>query len=264
MSKILDAVKAGIPEYCYDFKVSNVASYAYFTTVKTSRLGLSTTISDDRIFEVVVKRSVKGMGHIQDLGLREIISWTDSNHGLERSFALAAINSCIPLQGKQYFSGNALDLAANIGKDKVITVIGHFPNMSNLKEAASEFNVLEKRPQEGDIPASEASSIIPKSDVVAMTGVTLLNDTIEELLSYKKPGATFIVLGSTVPLSPALFDFGVDVIGGAWVEDDAETIAKMSQGGTTRRVEGVKSVLLPKDTKLLNGFNEIMVPKDFI
>lgn len=264
MSKILDAIKEGIPEYCYDYKVSNVSAYAYFTTVKTARLGLSTTISDDRIFEVKVKRAVKGMGHVQDLGLREILSWTDSNHGLERSFALAAINSCIPLQGQKYFSGNALELAAKIGKDKVITVIGHFPNMSYLKDAASQFNVLEKRPQEGDMPASEASTIIPQSDVIAMTGVTLLNDTIEELLSYKKPGATFIILGSTVPLSTALFDFGIDVIGGAWVEDEADTIAKMSQGGTTRRVDGVKSVLLPKDLKLLNGFSEIKVPKDFL
>lgn len=261
MSKILEAIKAEIPENCYDYELSNVASYVYFTSTKTKRLGLSTTLSDDRIFEIKVKRSVKAMGSVQQLGLKEVLSWTDSNHGLERSFALAAINSCIPLENKIFYTGNALDLAAKLGKDKVVTVIGHFPNMNHIRTEAAQLNVLEKRPQDGDIPATEASKIIPKSDVVAMTGVTLLNDTMEEILSLKKPGATIIVLGSTVPLSSSLFDFGVDVIGGAWVEDEKETLAKIAQGGTTRHITGVRSVLYPKDGKILDGFARTEPPK---
>lgn len=261
MSLILEAVKATIPVEYYELPLQKVASFAFVTTVKSKRLGMSMTLSDERVFEYKVHLPVSHMGEIENIGLKKVLSWTDSLQGIERSFAIAAINSSLPLNGKKYFAGNALELAAQLGAGKRVAVVGHFPHTERIKEVASAFHIIEKRPQEGDLNAGEAVNIIPQADVVAMTGVTCLNDTIEGLLALKKPGATIIVVGPSVPLSSALFDFGVDVIGGAWVEDENEVYAKVSQGGAPRHLNGLRCVLYPKNPEILQGYEEIAPPR---
>lgn len=264
MSLILDSIKATIPESTLAIPISNVASYAFVTTLKTKRLGLSMTMSDDRIFEFKARNAVSNLGKVETMSLSQIIAWTDSLHGIERSFAIAGINSSINLQGNKFFTGNALELTEKLARNKKVAVVGHFPSMENIKKVAKSFTILEKRPQEGDRKAEDAVEVIPESDVIAVTGVTCLNDTIEGLLALKRPDAIFIVLGPTVPLSPVLFDFGVDVIGGAWVEDENEVMKKMSQGGTARSVNGLRNILFPKDASVLEGFAEITPPDRII
>lgn len=260
MSLILEAVKATIPESHFELPLEKVGTFAFVTTVKSKRLGLCMTLSDDRVFEFKVHLPVQHLGDIESLGLKKIISWTESLQGIERSFAISAINGALPFDGRKYFTGNALELAAHLGKGKKVAVVGHFPHMETISQNAAEFSVIEKRPQEGDHKAEDAVKIIPQADVVAMTGVTCLNDTIEGLLALKKPGAIFIVVGPSVPLSSALFDFGVDVIGGAWVEDEETVFKKAMQGGAPRNLTGLRSVLYPKDPSLLEGYEEILPP----
>ncbi|MDY0282653.1 MAG: DUF364 domain-containing protein [Salinivirgaceae bacterium] len=260
MSLILESVKATIPKEYYDLPLKKVATFAFITTVKSKRLGTSMTLSDERVFEYKIHLSVSHMGEVETLGLEKLLSWTDSLQGIERSFAIAAINSALPLDGKKYFTGNALELAARLGAGKRVAVVGHFPHTDKIREVASAFHIIEKRPQEGDLHAGEAIKIIPQADVVAMTGVTCLNDTMEGLLALKKPGAKIIVVGPSVPMSSALFDFGVDVIGGAWIEDEDEVYAKASQGGAPRHLNGMRSVLYPKDPELLAGYEEVFPP----
>ncbi len=258
MSKILDEIKLTIPKENYELPVKCVATGAHMTMLKTKRLGTCMTLSDDRIFEFKIKSPVSHLGEIETIGLEKILTWTDSHQGIERSFSVAGINSSIPLDGKHYFLGNALTLAAELGKGKVVATVGHFPHTELIKENASEFYVLEKRPQEGDIPAEDAHKIIPMADIVAITGVTCLNDTLEGLLKFKKPGAKIILVGPSVPLSPVLFDYGVDVIGGAWVEDEPDVYKKILQGASPRNMkESMRTVLYPKDPELLEGYEKI-------
>ena len=258
MSAIFEDIKATISNEVYDLPLKCVATCASMTMVKTLRLGTCMTLSDERVFDLDDDGEIGHLGNIDKLSVAEIFKWTSSNRGIERSFGVAALNGAVPLNGKKYFLGNALHLAATLGKGKVVTTVGHFPHTDLIKQNASEFYVLEKRPQEGDCPAEEACNIIPKSDVVAMTGVTCLNDTLEPLLKFKKPGSIIIIVGPSVPLSSVLFDYGVDVVGGAWVEDELAVYKKILQGGSPRVMkESLRTVLYPKDPELLNGFQEI-------
>lgn len=259
MSAILDAVKTTVPADVYSLPLKCVATCSSMTMVKTARLGTCMTLSDERVFDFPDDDGEIGhLGTIDKLSVEEIFKWTDSHRGIERSFGVAALNGAVPLNGKKYFIGNALHIAAELGKGKVVTTVGHFPHTDLIKKNASEFYVLEKRPQEGDCPAEDACKIIPNSDVVAITGVTCLNDTLEPLLKFKKPGSVVIIVGPSVPLSSVLFDFGVDILGGAWVEDEEAVYRKVLQGGSPRLMkEHLKTVLYPKDPELLKGFEEI-------
>lgn len=257
MTAILDSVKATIPASVYDCQVSHAAAAAHMTMIKTARLGCCMTLSDERVFEFKVNQPVSHLGEIENLSFSQILDWTDSWQGIERSFGYAALNGSIELQGR-YFIGNALELALRLGKDKTVSMVGHFPHTDEFRKSAKKFYCLEKRPQEGDIPAEEYVNVLPESDVVIATGVTCLNDTVEGLLAAKKPGSTFIIVGPSVPLSPVLFDYGVDVIGGSYVEDEVAVYRKIIQGASPRSIkECLRPVLYPKNIELLNGFEEI-------
>ena len=65
------------------------------------------------------------------------------------------------------------------------------------------------------LPPSEADKCVPKADLMVITGVTVLNDTLPGLLELRKPGAEIIVTGPTVSMLPdAFFKRGVTSLGG--------------------------------------------------
>ncbi|MBU1107017.1 MAG: hypothetical protein KKB51_10145, partial [Candidatus Riflebacteria bacterium] len=108
MSLILEAVKSTIPAEHFALPLQKVGTFAFVTTVMSKRLGVCMTLSDDRIFDFKTNLPVSHLGEIETLGLKKVLSWTESLHGIERSFAISAINGALPLDGKKYFSGNAL------------------------------------------------------------------------------------------------------------------------------------------------------------
>jgi len=55
--------------------------------------------------------------------------------------------------------------------------------------------------------------------VVAITGTSLTNHTLEHLLELCDPKAYIVMLGDTVPLSPVLLDYGVHALSGTRVVD---------------------------------------------
>ncbi|HOT26556.1 MAG TPA: DUF364 domain-containing protein [Candidatus Ozemobacteraceae bacterium] len=260
MSKVIDAVKLAIPPGRLDAKVRKVAIYAFMTIVKADQMGMSMTLLDDRIYTNGNHTPVRRMGSVERLPLSELVSWTDSQVPLERSIGMAALNAVALPPVRDCVAGNAIELAASFARGKRAVVVGHFPHLEEIRDVASAFHILEKRPQPGDLPAEAAPQVIPDADVVAMTGVTCLNDTIDDLLRLKKPGSTWIVLGPTVPLSPVLFEFGVDVVGGAWAQDPDTVEAMLAHGGTARVLSGLTSVLMPRDMRLVGNRPVIRPP----
>jgi hypothetical protein len=130
---------------------------------------------------------------------------------------------------------NALDLLVEEGKNKRITVIGAFPNLSELKAVSKELWVLELDPylidpEAGVLPATAAESKIPQSNLVAITGSALVNKSLEHLLELSRDAYT-IVLGPSTPMSEVLFDYGADLLAGVDVIKPVEIMKKISQGG---------------------------------
>jgi uncharacterized protein (DUF4213/DUF364 family) len=115
-----------------------------------------------------------------------------------------------------------------------------------VREVAQTCWVLELSPGPGDLPAERAPEIIPQADVVAITGMTLINGTFEALAALPRPGAFVVVLGPSTPLSPLLFDHGVDAISGAVVVDIPAALAAISQGANFRQVPGKRLLTMAR------------------
>ena len=65
------------------------------------------------------------------------------------------------------------------------------------------------------------------------TGVTILKDTLPELLTLAKPGAEILVTGPTASMLPdALFEAGITMTGGILVTDADAALDILSEGGS--------------------------------
>lgn len=131
--------------------------------------------------------------------------------------------------------------AAGIRRGQTVVVVGAFvPFLRELKRRGQSYLVLEQDPatlKADELPfyrhASEAPSVVPQADVLLVTGTTLLNDTLEEILELARPDACKVVVGPTVGLAPdAYLRRGCDVLGTIQVTRADEFLDVLAQGGS--------------------------------
>jgi uncharacterized protein (DUF4213/DUF364 family) len=228
-----------------------------------ARCGLASALREDDHHRHG-QNPVRGAGHLHERSALELAELARSDSLLEASIGLAAINAlldvdeeaCVELNAEQVIldqirSARSPDLRSARSPDRSrVVVVGHFPFIPRVREAASQLWVLEKHPGEGDLPAEAASEVIPQADVVAITGTSLINHTFEELMGLCRPDAFVLVLGPTAPLSPVLFNYGVDVISGTLVTEPETVLRYVSQGASFRQIKrskGVKLLTLAKE-----------------
>ena len=204
--------------------------------------GLAATLSNPE-FEHARLPAVEEAGQIEQRSGLELANWVFSKSYTEVGVGLATINALLPP------IENPVDLAAEDfiarqGANSQVALIGHFPFVSKLKDQVKKLWVLELNPKGDDLPASAAPEIIPQADILAITATTLINHTFEEIFNFRKPGAKVLLLGPSTPLSPVLFENGIDVLSGSIVEDPDSVLRLVRQGATFRQIRshGVRLV----------------------
>jgi len=55
-----------------------------------------------------------------------------------------------------------------------------------------------------------------------------------------------MMLGPSTPLSPVLFDYGLDALSGSIVVDRDQLLTCISQGANFRQVRGVRKVIIKR------------------
>ena len=231
--------------------VREVRIGAFWTAVvlEDGRCGLASALRDDDHHHHG-QHPVRGAGHLHKRSARELAELAHSDSLLEASIGLAAINALLDVDEDACVELNAEQVILDYGTGKGVVVVGHFPFIPRVREAARHLWVLEKRPGEGDLPAEAAPDVIPQADVVAITGTSLINHAFEKLMGLCRPEAFVLVLGPTTPLSPILFDHGADVISGTLVADSGTVLRYVSQGASFRQIKrsnGVRLLTLTKE-----------------
>lgn len=162
-----------------------------------------------------------------------------------RCWGMAAVNALLPEPGGAS-TMKGQDIIASRGQGAHVAVVGHFPFLNKLKDRFASISILEKNPRPGDLPASDASRVLPAADVIAITGTTLLNGTLAGLLALCRPESFVFLMGPSTPLAPVLFDCGVNALAGTLIEDASTAMDGVGQGFSYKRISGVRPVVLEK------------------
>ncbi|MFB3853147.1 MAG: Rossmann-like domain-containing protein [Vicinamibacterales bacterium] len=182
---------------------------------------------------------VRGAGELHLRTARELAACATSENTVEASIGIAAINSLLEVPRGARREVNGRTILMEKARGRRVALVGHFPFVAELREKAGTLWVLELRPGAGDYPADAAPVIVPEADILAVTGSALVNHTLDGLLALARPGAFVMLMGPSTPLSPVLFDHGVDVVAGAVIEDEARAIPALTQGASFRRLPGL-------------------------
>jgi uncharacterized protein (DUF4213/DUF364 family) len=222
--------------------VKAVHTCVFWTAVVSKHCGLSSTFRDEGIPH---DRGVREVGRLTQKTALELAEYAKSDSLLEASIGMATINSLIDIEESSCVEKNAFEIILEKGEGKNVAIVGHFPWMMKLRERIKNLWVLEQRVRAGDLPASEADRILPQCEVVGITGTTFINHTLEGLLALCRK-AFVVLIGPTSPLSPVLFDHGINAICGSKVIDTDQVIRSISEGATFKEIKGIKLLTLTR------------------
>ena len=193
-------------------------------------------------------RAMPLSGRLKGRTAAEYLEYIFDKNILKRTLGIAALNALSTLYWQLkpptdytiQYGYNAFDDVDPSKYDYTVVVGALVPMLKKLLAADADFTVMEmdSRTLKGKeldhyLPPSEASECVPKADLMVITGVTVLNDTLPGLLELRKPGAEIIVTGPTVSMLPdAFFKRGVTSLGGIAVTKADELLDLLCEGGS--------------------------------
>ena len=206
--------------------------------------GLASTVNNDHHVEGVP--DVEMAGSLSSLSALQLANFALSPSNIQTSIGISAINALIKPQPKRWEEINAEHVIAKHGENKNVAIIGSFPFVKRIKEKVNQLCVFDLHPGPGEFSSEQAAEILPQMDVVAITGMTLVNKTLNNLLPHCRPEAVKIMLGPSTFMSDVMFDYGFDLVSGAFIEEIAPAIQTMCEGGTFKQVHkaGVKLITM--------------------
>ena len=225
----------------------------FFSGVKisTGHGGLCFTPVKEIPEAVCCPSSAKAMplsGKLRGRSVKDYLDDLSHANILRKTLAIATLNAlsaCYWEENKDLDYKIEMDIDSfdvmKIPQGKKSVVIGALvPMLKKLLAADADFKVLEMdsctlKGKELDhfAPSKDAGMYLPHADLDVITGVTILNDTLPDLLAMCKPGADILVTGPTAGMLPdAFFKRGVTVMGGILVTKPDELLDIISEGGS--------------------------------
>lgn len=227
--------------------ITDVRLGVYLSAVKLSddSVGVASTQAGEQHFCTKVNRDFGDFTPLNILGqsVHDLFE-TSKTSAILDTLKVAVLNAVSAKM--QHSSGykiiehtDPIDLI-DFSQQRTITVVGGFQSYIQKIAATNNRlfvlemneNALSEDQKQFYIPASDYNKIIPISDVVIITGLTLVNNTIDELLSCVSPGTQVIVTGPSSSIIPdVLFDNNVSIIGATRITDPDKLFSVVSQAG---------------------------------
>ena len=233
----IDRVAVGL--FFTGVKLSNGVGGVSYTPVKDIPQAVCCPSSAGRIFD-----PLKIMG----MKAADVLGALSSAEPIKTAIAIATLNALSAICWERGLTDSyriqvnmdAVDVV-RMPVERSVAVVGAFvPILRKLKVRGGRWWVIEQdlRTLKGDemdhfIPADQSRETISAADVLIITGVTLVNHTLEPILKAARTDAEIAVIGPTASMLPeALFARGARVVGGVWVKKPDELLDVLAAGGS--------------------------------
>jgi len=188
-------------------------------------------------------------GSLTHKPFKELMSWSYQPPSLEKIIGIAALNAASQhiLEVKTPYKkidGDLVDYL-KIKQDTKILFIGFMkPMIRKILNKTQFISIIDNNPSimksYQNIPILNDIDDLKESDLSAdilfCTGTSLINNTLERILSvFRKKTKYIVLIGPTISFLPdILFDKGVDIVGGMTITDSDSTIKVLQEGGGTK------------------------------
>ncbi len=159
-----------------------------------------------RMFESLAGRSLPAVGEA-------LMSWNME----EASEALAAVNAFYNRPDSPFVNPERRTLDDFTLEGRTVGMIGKMIGHSNMTEESfrdvKELWIMDREEKPGALPDSACEFILPRCDLVIITGSAAVNKTLPRLLELSRH-ARVILTGPSVSCCPALLNLGIDRLHG--------------------------------------------------
>ena len=220
-------------------KLSNGQGGVCYTPIKEIPEAVCCPSSAGRIFNPGKPDPIKAQDLIHSFPFQEPI---------KNAVAIATLNALSTTCWTRGFLGSyeikmnmdAQD-AVRMPEGASVAVVGALvPTLRALKRRGGTWWVIEKDPKtlkEDEkahyVSVEKSDEIIHRADTLIITGATLVTHTLEKILQSAAPEAEIAVMGPTAGFLPEpLFQRGVRVVGGVWVNKPDQLLDVLAAGGS--------------------------------
>lgn len=248
LGEIRQHISENYPGRLHSLAISDVSIGLHLTAVQLSdgSCGIAANEADEQIHCAKKNRDFSEFTPLQILGrtAEELLN-SHKTSSLVRSLQVAVLNAVSSgiIGEKQYKvlrNTDPVDLLDLTGH-RTITMVGAFQSyIRKIAATSNRLQVLELNEQalmpehrHLYVPAAEYSSVLADSNVVIITGLTLVNNTLDQLLGSCKAGSIIILTGPSSSILPdVLFNHHVTMLGGTRIAKPELLMPLVRQGAT--------------------------------
>jgi uncharacterized protein (DUF4213/DUF364 family) len=195
--------------------------------------GLAYIFKDERAYNAVLDSGAEIIG----AEIKSIIPWAADSNRFKAALGLAAINAVLNTSSVIGDKVNIND-TINLKESDVFGMVGDFPPVINrIAPMTDNIYVFELNVKQGSgfYTWEEELLYLPKCSHVLITASTLINHTIDEVLSYCIKAKEVYLVGPSAPLCSEVFDgYNVTAIAGSIVKRPELIMPVISLCGGTR------------------------------
>lgn len=173
----------------------------------------------------------------------ELIDFCEKNRIIDRVIGISAINAysqCIfeDISFNFDFEKDAID-ELNLTESDIVGMVGEFkPLIPKIVSKVKKLIVVEKDPTKignyNGIEIVNDPAVLENVDVAIITGTTIINDTIDDIIKLTDSARIRLVIGPTMGMLPdPFFKAGVDIIGGMKFLDSKKVMQIIAEGKGT-------------------------------
>lgn len=159
--------------------------------------------------------------------LRSLAGLSRSWDPLEMALGVAAINAHYNRYDLEGLPGNGVKSFRKAGR---VVVIGAFPGVDGILPNRA---VIETDPKPGEFPTAAMDTLLPGCGAAIVNSSALINRTLPRILRLAR-NRRVALIGPTTPMTPRLYDYGLEVLGGLVVADPAGLACAIRAGALPR------------------------------